>query len=87
MFVKVTLVLLVYTHELFHCYVLHLGIEQKQVFSDKECQIIEKQINGIVANAEKGMYKKQTVDHAPLRMKYFFGEVTFTTYITHFLKL
>ena len=35
---------------------------------------IERYIDEMVALGEKGAYKKATVDRAPLRVKYFFGE-------------
>ncbi|XP_058013762.1 RNA demethylase ALKBH5-like [Ahaetulla prasina] len=35
---------------------------------------IEARIDEVVSRAEKGLYKEHTVDRAPLRNKYFFGE-------------
>ncbi|KAG8194812.1 hypothetical protein JTE90_017253 [Oedothorax gibbosus] len=53
---------------------LHEGIQQRRLFSDKESSEIEGKIDEVVAIGEKGLYKKHTVDRAPLRNKYFFGE-------------
>lgn len=53
---------------------LHEGIQQRRLFSDDESKEIEKKIEEVVAIGEKGLYKKYTVDRAPLRNKYFFGE-------------
>uniref|UniRef100_T1JJ71 RNA demethylase ALKBH5 n=1 Tax=Strigamia maritima TaxID=126957 RepID=T1JJ71_STRMM len=53
---------------------LHSGIQQRRLFTDAECQVIEQQIDEVVENGEKGFYRPQTVDRAPLRNKYFFGE-------------
>nr|CAB3221263.1 RNA demethylase ALKBH5 [Phallusia mammillata] len=50
------------------------GIQQKQLFNDEECTKIEECINEVVRNGENNMYKEHTVDRAPLRVKYFFGE-------------
>ncbi|XP_077975257.1 RNA demethylase ALKBH5-like [Styela clava] len=50
------------------------GIKQKQVFTPEECEKIEHHIDIVAENAEQGLYKTHTVDSAPLRMKYFFGE-------------
>lgn len=50
------------------------GIIQRRLFSDAECEDIEKRIDNVVKLANKGMYKDHTVDRAPLRNKYFFGE-------------
>jgi len=53
---------------------LHEGIQQRRLFSEEECEEIEKKIDEVVAEAESGHYKSHTVDRAPLRNKYFFGE-------------
>jgi len=53
---------------------VHSGITQRRLFSDEECKEIESKIDEVVATAEKGGYKAHTVDTAPLRNKYFFGE-------------
>lgn len=50
------------------------GIKQKVIFSEEECDEIERCIDEVGANARRGMYKSHTVDTAPLRNKYFFGE-------------
>ncbi|CAM1302923.1 ALKBH5 (predicted) [Pycnogonum litorale] len=50
------------------------GIVQKRLFSPRECEAIERNIEQVVRNAEDGKYKEHTVDRAPLRNKYFFGE-------------
>ncbi|KAG1650867.1 RNA demethylase ALKBH5 [Nymphon striatum] len=50
------------------------GIEQIKLFSDKECSEIETKIEEVVKFADNGRYKNHTVDRAPLRNKYFFGE-------------
>lgn len=53
---------------------LHEGIQQRRLFSDEESKEIESKIEEVVSFGEKGLYKKHTVDRAPLRNKYFFGE-------------
>ena len=53
---------------------IHEGITQRVLFDDEDCLKIEKKIDEVVANAEKGQYREKTVDRAPLRIKYFFGE-------------
>ncbi|CAB4002319.1 RNA demethylase ALKBH5-like [Paramuricea clavata] len=53
---------------------IHEGITQRALFDDEDCLKIEKKIDEVVANAEKGRYREKTVDRAPLRIKYFFGE-------------
>lgn len=53
---------------------IHKGITQRVLFDDEECLKVEKKIDEVVANAEKGRYREKTVDRAPLRIKYFFGE-------------
>ncbi|XP_069501805.1 RNA demethylase ALKBH5 [Ambystoma mexicanum] len=50
------------------------GIRQMRLFSPEECARIESRIDEVVRTAEKGLYKEHTVDRAPLRNKYFFGE-------------
>lgn len=50
------------------------GIRQIQLFSPEECSLIEAKIDEVVSRAEKGLYREHTVDRAPLRNKYFFGE-------------
>ncbi|XP_048847307.1 RNA demethylase ALKBH5-like [Brienomyrus brachyistius] len=49
-------------------------VKQSSIFSAEECQCIESKIDEVVAKAEKGLYREHTVDRAPLRSKYFFGE-------------
>ena len=53
---------------------VHAGIVQRRLFSEDECIKIEDKINEVVNIANKGIYKDHTVDRAPLRNKYFFGE-------------
>ena len=53
---------------------VHQGIRQRILFDKEECVKIEEKINEIVQLANKGIYRKKTVDRAPLRVKYFFGE-------------
>lgn len=50
------------------------SIQQKTIFTPEECALIEKKIDEVVAQAEAGHYREHTVDRAPLRNKYFFGE-------------
>lgn len=50
------------------------GVRQVRLFSPEECERIEAKIDEVVARAEKGLYREHTVDRAPLRNKYFFGE-------------
>lgn len=50
------------------------GLKQVCIFSHEECLEIEKNIDRVVAKADEGYFKKHTVDKAPLRNKYFFGE-------------
>lgn len=50
------------------------GIMQKSIFTPEESAQIEEKIDEVVANAEAGKYREHTVDRAPLRNKYFFGE-------------
>ena len=49
-------------------------IEQHKFFRQKEIAAIEDKINDVVRKADKGCFKSRTVDRAPLRVKYFFGE-------------
>lgn len=53
---------------------IHTGIRQRRLFSVEECEKIEAKIDEVVVTANNGQYKKHTVDRAPLRNKYFFGE-------------
>ena len=53
---------------------IHAGITQRVLFDDQDCLKIEKKIDEVVENGEKGRYREKTVDRAPLRNKYFFGE-------------
>ncbi|XP_076004078.1 RNA demethylase ALKBH5 [Genypterus blacodes] len=50
------------------------SITQKSVFSPEDCAHIEEKIDEVVAKGEAGLYREHTVDRAPLRNKYFFGE-------------
>ncbi|XP_066221125.1 RNA demethylase ALKBH5 [Saccopteryx leptura] len=50
------------------------GIRQMRLFGPDECAQIEARIDEVVSRAEKGLYNEHTVDRAPLRNKYFFGE-------------
>ncbi|XP_061882527.1 RNA demethylase ALKBH5 [Entelurus aequoreus] len=50
------------------------SILQKNIFTPEECSLIEEKIDQVVANGEAGQYRDHTVDRAPLRNKYFFGE-------------
>ncbi|RXM29664.1 Lethal(2) giant larvae protein-like 1 [Acipenser ruthenus] len=50
------------------------GIRQVNIFSSVDCAHIEAKIDDVVSKAEKGLYREHTVDRAPLRNKYFFGE-------------
>ena len=53
---------------------IHSGIQQRRLFTAEQCADIEKKIDKVVFLASKGFYKRHTVDRAPLRNKYFFGE-------------
>lgn len=53
---------------------VHSGIQQRRLFTSEQCTEIEKKIDKVVFLASKGFYKQHTVDRAPLRNKYFFGE-------------
>nr|XP_033819707.1 RNA demethylase ALKBH5 [Geotrypetes seraphini] len=50
------------------------GVRQLRLFGPDECARIEAKIDEVVSRAEKGLYRARTVDRAPLRNKYFFGE-------------
>ncbi|TTF71944.1 RNA demethylase ALKBH5 [Bagarius yarrelli] len=50
------------------------GITQLRVFTPEECAHIEDKIDEVVAKGDRGLYREHTVDRAPLRNKYFFGE-------------
>ncbi|KAL4624459.1 RNA demethylase ALKBH5 [Arapaima gigas] len=50
------------------------GVTQLSVFTSDECALIEAKIDEVVSRGEKGLYREHTVDRAPLRNKYFFGE-------------
>ncbi|KAH9489003.1 RNA demethylase alkbh5 [Bulinus truncatus] len=50
------------------------GILQHRLFSAEDCSGIEQKIDKVVKISDLGLYKEHTVDRAPLRNKYFFGE-------------
>ncbi|XP_061575801.1 RNA demethylase ALKBH5 [Cololabis saira] len=50
------------------------SIQQSSAFSPQDCALIEEKIDEVVAQGEAGLYREHTVDRAPLRNKYFFGE-------------
>ncbi|KAI9525402.1 hypothetical protein NQZ68_005948 [Dissostichus eleginoides] len=50
------------------------SILQESIFSPEECALIEEKIDDVVTRGEAGLYREHTVDRAPLRNKYFFGE-------------
>ncbi|XP_026676084.1 uncharacterized protein LOC103504852 [Diaphorina citri] len=50
------------------------GVNQMSLFSHEECLALERNIDEVSSLAEQGQYKPCTVDRAPLRNKYFFGE-------------
>ncbi|CAB1459611.1 unnamed protein product [Pleuronectes platessa] len=50
------------------------SILQEDAFTPEECALIEEKIDEVVAQGEAGLYREHTVDRAPLRNKYFFGE-------------
>lgn len=50
------------------------SIKQACIFTSEECVRIESKIDEVVAKADRGLYREHTVDRAPLRNKYFFGE-------------
>ncbi|XP_063446147.1 RNA demethylase ALKBH5-like [Mytilus trossulus] len=53
---------------------VHSGIEQIRVFDQEQCSEIENKIDLVVKCGDKGGFKEHTLDRAPLRNKYFFGE-------------
>lgn len=53
---------------------IHAGIEQLRMFDKEQCLEIEDKIDLVVKCGDKGGFKEHTVDRAPLRNKYFFGE-------------
>jgi len=50
------------------------GIKQRMLFDREDCEKIEAKIDEVVEQANEGAFKEKTVDRAPLRVKYFFGE-------------
>lgn len=50
-------------------YCIREGIKQLQLFNYQKCSIIERKIDEVVELADKGIYKRCTVDRAPLRNK------------------
>uniref|UniRef100_G3PWF1 RNA demethylase ALKBH5 n=1 Tax=Gasterosteus aculeatus aculeatus TaxID=481459 RepID=G3PWF1_GASAC len=50
------------------------SILQESIFTPEECALIEEKIDDVVCKGEAGLYREHTVDRAPLRNKYFFGE-------------
>ena len=50
------------------------GIRQHQLFDIEQCQEIEDKIDEVCRQADRGEFKKHTVDRSALRSKYFFGE-------------
>uniref|UniRef100_A0A1A8FMD1 RNA demethylase ALKBH5 n=1 Tax=Nothobranchius korthausae TaxID=1143690 RepID=A0A1A8FMD1_9TELE len=50
------------------------SVLQLSIFSPEECAHIEEKIDEVVSQADAGLYREHTVDRAPLRNKYFFGE-------------
>ncbi|KAL6110976.1 alkbh5 [Pungitius sinensis] len=50
------------------------SILQESIFTPEECALIEEKIDDVVSKGEAGLYREHTVDRAPLRNKYFFGE-------------
>ncbi|KAK9540668.1 hypothetical protein VZT92_003105 [Zoarces viviparus] len=50
------------------------SILQENIFTPEECALIEEKIDDVVTKGEAGLYREHTVDRAPLRNKYFFGE-------------
>ena len=53
---------------------VHSGIEQVRMFDKEKCLEIEEKIDLVVKCGDVGGFKEHTVDRAPLRNKYFFGE-------------
>ncbi|KAL1452501.1 hypothetical protein WDU94_006727 [Cyamophila willieti] len=50
------------------------GITQMSLFSHEECLLLEQHVEHVTKMADHGQFKSCTVDRAPLRNKYFFGE-------------
>jgi len=50
------------------------SVKTETIFKPDKCKEIEDKIDEMVAEGNKGMFKDCTVDRAPLRVKYFFGE-------------
>ncbi|XP_046406293.1 RNA demethylase ALKBH5-like isoform X2 [Ischnura elegans] len=53
---------------------IRAGIEQTVIFNNEQCSLIESKIDEVISMADEGVYKPCSVDRAPLRTKYFFGE-------------
>ena len=53
---------------------IHPGIQTVKLFDSEVCVKLEEKVEKVKAKALKGLYKRFTVDKAPLRNKYFFGE-------------
>lgn len=53
---------------------VHSGLVQRRLFDADACAEIEEKIDEVVQMAKAGKFRKNTVDVAPLRQKYFFGE-------------
>ena len=53
---------------------IHSGIKQRRLFDDDLSTNIERKIDEVVDKASRNEFKVKTVDRAPLRNKYFFGE-------------
>ena len=53
---------------------VHSGIKQRRLFDTDQCDQIERKIDETVERADLGEFQQHTVDRAPLRNKYFFGE-------------
>ncbi|XP_071444350.1 RNA demethylase ALKBH5-like [Hetaerina americana] len=53
---------------------IRAGIEQTVIFNKEQCSLIESKIDEVISMADEGAYKPCSVDRAPLRNKYFFGE-------------
>lgn len=50
------------------------SVQKYQLFDDAACRLIEEKIDETIAKGDAGGFRKHTVDRAPLRTKYFFGE-------------
>merc|ERR1719253_1873280 len=48
-------------------------MQSMPLFSPDECQELERLIDQVVVDAERGLFKEHTVDLTPMRNKYFFG--------------